>query len=278
MEPLRLKFAIQGLDDRLSGAKETTVEQITPDWIRFSAAADLLESPGVDPMSTFIKQFRIVMFIYLKAKDEPIQASGRISLCEPSATEPQEKYSVVAEFQEIAEEDRQKIKNYLEVHQGPEVKDRRRQIRRRVDTFVQELRDMLGILAEMSRGRKVEFGEHFANLVGLKNSLGRRLEDRKNGEAICSFIEELASNLAQHFGKETGLRHVKIRKVTGKAQAVVAMDRVLSGWEEAPPQVGKIYCLYLHGGGLFRSTPVTQVQEYHFRTRNSLYEIQEIKP
>lgn len=277
MQPLRLKFAIQGVDDSLSGATETDVELITPDWIRFTAPADALESPGADPMSTFIKQYRVVMFIYIEPSGAPIQTVGRISICEPSMDEDPETYSIVAEFQEISDEGRRQILDYMESHQGIKIKDRRRQVRRRGDLFLRELQSMLQILLDMSRGSKVEFGEQFANLVGRKDTLGRRVDDKKNAEVICHYIEQLGSALAQHFGKETGLRHVSIRKVKGKTEAAITKDKVLSGWEEALPQAGKIYCLYLHGGGIFRSTPVIEVQNNSFRTRNSLYEVHQIK-
>jgi len=276
MENLRLKFTIQGLDDAFSGAIETNVQQVTPDWIRFTAPADIIESPGEDPLSTFAKQYRVMMFIYLQPTGAPIQALGRIAMCEPSADEQQDIYNILVEFQEIAEEDRQRLKEYLETVQGSTFKERRQEIRRRGDLFILELKAMLEILVDMSRGRRVEFGEQFANLVGVKNTLGRRMDDKKSAEVICYLIEQIASNLADHFGKQTGLRHVRIRKVTGRDAAVVAKDRTFPGWEEAPPQIGKIYCLYLHGGGIFRTTLVTQVEGNHFHTRNSLYEIQQI--
>ncbi len=111
----------------------------------------------------------------------------------------------------------------------------------------------------------------------MKNSLGRRLEDKKLGDAICYNIERLASNVARLIGPKAGLRQVRIRKVTGKEETAVEKDKIFVGWEEAQPTVGRSYCLYIAAGGIFRSAAVTQVLKGHFRTRNSLYELQELE-
>ena len=135
---------------------------------------------------------------------------------------------------------------------------------------------MVEILANMSEGRREQFGEQFTRLVAVKNTLGRRLEDKELGDAICHHVERLASNVAQLMAGNAGLRRVRIRKVTGKEMGTVAKDKILVGWEEAPPEMGRSYCLYIAGGGVFRSAEVTQVLKDHFRTRNSLYEVQEM--
>jgi hypothetical protein len=271
-EPIRLKFAIQCSEGTLSGAVESIVEKITPEWARFVVPVEVVERAGINLSAALPARDTIVMFVYLPPAQAPIQASGHISSCEFSAYE--EVYTVVAMFDEIPEEDSKRIQDFLDAISGCEPRDRRRRIRRRGDLFVIELERMLAILAEMAEGKTVEFGEQFANLVGMKNTLGRRMDDKKRGESICFLIERLASDLARLLGPEVGLRKVKIRKVTGKEAAKVAKDKVFVGWEESRPQDGKSYCLYLQGGGVFRSAKVTQVLENHFRTLNSLYEIQ----
>jgi hypothetical protein len=280
MEALKLKFAVQSPDDTLSGATDTTIEQITPQWVRFSAPAGVLVQAGLDPEATLSMENRIVMFIYLDPTQPPIRAIGRISWYEKAPMETQDSYSVVVEFQEITEEDRKKIQKHINQKQLRDTKEHERRIRtrRQSDLFVQEMARMLEVLANMSEGRKEEFGEQFANLVGMKNALGRRLEDKKLGDEICFHVERLASNLANMVGRRAGLRRVQIRKVLGKMDAAVEKDRIFVGWEESPPQVGKSYILYLEGGGIFRSAVVTQVLKDHFRTRNSLYEIQPMEP
>jgi hypothetical protein len=262
----------------LTGAADTTVEQMTADWIRFTANAETLSTLGLDPDATLSSQNRIVMFVYLHPHHPPVRAIGRISWHEPTSDDDTKAPSVVAEFQEIAKEDRKRIEDYLKeqalLDTSPQ--ERRQQVRRKSDLFFREISVMLHILANMSEGKVEEFGEQFANLVGVKNTLGRRIDDKKLGDDICFSVERLASNLADLVGSRGGLRKVRIRKVTGKYAGVVEKDKILLGWEEAPPQEGKSYCLYIVGGGIFRSAKVTQALQDHFRTRNSIYEIQQI--
>jgi hypothetical protein len=178
---------------------------------------------------------------------------------------------------EISVEDQDVIQKHIQTRSPGVVAQEARsgQPRRQSDLFFQEIARMVETLANMAEGRQVSAGEQFARLLGVKNALGRRLEDKQLGDAVCYQIERLASNVARLLGTGSGLRKVRIRKVTGKEQASVAKDKVFVGWEEAPPTVGGTYCLYIEGGGIFRSTTVTQVLKDHFRTRNSLYEIQE---
>jgi hypothetical protein len=280
MEALKLKFAIQSPEDTLSGATDTAVEEITARSVRFVAKREVLEAYGMDKGGTLPDENRIVMFIYLEADQPPIRAIGQIARCEKAAFGPEETYFVEAEFKEIAPEDERRIERHLRkqrVQLGPAEDKRSGEPRRQSDRFLAELAQMLEILSRMSEGKKEDFGEHFADLVGVKDALGRRLEDRKLGELVCYNVERLASNIVRLVGKGAGLRRVQIRKVTGREEAAVAKDRVLVGWEESPPQVGKSYTLYLEGGGIFRSATVVNVLKDHFRTRNSLYSIQELR-
>jgi len=279
MEALKLKFAIQSPEDTLSGATDTAVEEITARSVRL-AKREVLEAHGMDKGGTLPDETRIVMFIYLEADQPPIRAIGQIARCEKAAFGPEETYFVEAEFKEIAPEDERRIERHLRkqrVQLGPAEDKRSGEPRRQSDRFLAELAQMLEILSRMSEGKKEDFGEHFADLVGVKDALGRRLEDRKLGELVCYNVERLASNIVRLVGKGAGLRRVQIRKVTGREEAAVAKDRVLVGWEESPPQVGKSYTLYLEGGGIFRSATVVNVLKDHFRTRNSLYSIQELR-
>lgn len=280
MEALKLKFAIQGPEDTLSGASDTAVEEISTSSVRFLAAREVLEAYGLGEGGPLSDQNRIVMFIYLEANHPPIRAIGQISRCEKLTYGPEGTYMVEVEFEEIAPEDERRIERHVRQQRAelaPGDDKRSGEPRRQSDRFFAELAQMLEILSRMSEGKKEDFGEHFADLVGVKDALGRRLEDRKLGEVVCYNIERLASNIVRLVGKGAGLRRVQIRKVTGKEEAAVAKDRVLVGWEEAPPQVGRSYTLYLEGGGIFRSATVVQALKDHFRTRNSLYNIQELR-
>lgn len=270
MRQIRLKFAIQRPDFTLSDSTETTADQITPNWVRFIAPADFLAEMGVDLSATISAENRVVMFIYLDPAHPPIRAIGAIYQYEKIPHTKKESYTVVVEYEEIAEQDRQKIQDYLQ----EQALDRRAKIRREGDRFFQELGWMLEILVNMSEGKKEEFSQHFTNLVSAKSTLGRRSKDKKLGDGICLNIERLASNLVRTYGARVGLRKVNIRKVTGKEDALVEKEKIFVGWEEAPPQVGRSYCVYLEGGGIFRSAVVREVSEDHFQTLNSLYEIQ----
>jgi hypothetical protein len=43
------------------------------------------------------------------------------------------------------------------------------------------------------------------------------------------------------------------------------------------PRVGQSYCLYLENGKVFRTGEVTEVGKSHFRTTNSVYEIEVVE-
>jgi hypothetical protein len=277
-EPLRLKFAIQSPDATLSGAVDTIVDQISTEWVRFMVPAALLEGMVALPMDAPSPENQILMFIYLPLSQTPIRSIGQISWCEKSPQDCEEAYSVVVDFREIGAEDMERIENHLrdQALMGDSAEARTGKVRRASDAFFQEIAHMLEVLSRLSEGKREEFGEQFANLVGVKNTLGRRLEDKKLGDEICFHLERIASNVAQMVSGKAGLRRVRIRKVIGKEEATVAKDKVFVGWEEAPPQVNRSYCLYIEGGGIFRSATITNVLKDHFRTRNSLYEIQEL--
>jgi hypothetical protein len=279
MEFPHLKFAIQGPEEKLSGTLETNLEHIDTRGVRFRIAADALVRLGLSPYEPLGLNL-VVMFLYLQQSQLPIRAIGRILSFDTSQQDRENAYVLSVDFHEISDEDIQRIQRHLDLKaiKGAGADERRENLRRQSDLFVRELSSVLEILAKMSEGKKENFGEQYSRLVGMQNPLGRRDEDKRLGNRICYFLERLASNLARMVGSEAGLRKVKIRKVTGKDEAAVAKDKIFTGWEESPPQVGKGYCLYLEGGGVFRSARVTQTLKDVFRTANSVYEIEEIQP
>ncbi len=154
------------------------------------------------------------------------------------------------------------------------MKDRRRTQRRDSDRVLKETVEILKILEEISRGEEGDYSEHFADLVGLKDRLGRRKEDRRLGETLCSTLESLATNLQQLVKRRGDLRKVRITKVSGRKGARLGLQIVIVGWEEERPCVGKNYRLFKEDGGIFRSALVTRVTEDYFQTQNSLYRLE----
>jgi hypothetical protein len=160
--------------------------------------------------------------------------------------------------------------------------ERRKKTRRASDRVLQETVRILRILERISRGEDVDFGEHYADLVGFKEKLGRRREDRLLCESLCGVIEALASNIQSLMGKEKEMektvRRVKVTKVLEKGGKPPSKEMVIFGWEKERPRVGKSYKVIKEEGGLFCSAIVTKVESDHIRTINSLYKIEELSP
>ncbi len=152
--------------------------------------------------------------------------------------------------------------------------DRRTQIRRRSDRALRHTVEILKLLDRMFKGEKVDFGEYYADLVGMRSSLGRREEDRLLAESLCSALEALAADIQGLTGANKTLRRVRLTKMGGKRGAALEVHSSLVGWEEAQPKVGSNYTLFKDEGGVFRSAVVIRVAEGQFQTRNSLYRIE----
>jgi hypothetical protein len=154
-------------------------------------------------------------------------------------------------------------------------KDRRKNKRRQSDQVMMKTVDILKSIERVSRGEDVDFKETYADLVDLKNQLGRREEDRTLGEMLCSTIESIAENIGRPVS-QVGLdsddepRKVRVRKV-GKKNG----DRNVGvGWEECFPLIGKRYSVFMDDGRVFRTSVVTKVNAERIYTRNSLYQIE----
>ena len=156
---------------------------------------------------------------------------------------------------------------------------RRKAGRRDSDRVLGKVIEILRVIEKMSKGESVDFTETYADLVGLKDQVGRRKEDRQLGEALCTTIGSIACNLvspAEESPKtsEEPLRKVRITKMGG---ARGKMQAVIVGWEESPPQVGKIYRVFQENGSVIRTTPVTRVSPGYVQTRNSLYQLEVVE-
>ncbi len=152
--------------------------------------------------------------------------------------------------------------------------NRRKAPRRHSDKAIEETVQILQILEKLSQGEEIDFTEHYADLVGMKNRIGRRQDDRQVGESLCVAIEALAGNIVHLFSKEKGLRKVRLTKMSGKKDARVKVQSAVVGWEETRPHVGRTYRVFKDDGGVLRSAVVTKVMPGFFQTQNSLYKIE----
>jgi len=152
--------------------------------------------------------------------------------------------------------------------------DRRSQIRRRSDMALRHTVEILKLLDRMFKGEKVDFGEYYSDLVGMRSNLGRREEDRVLAESLCSALEALAADIQGLTGESKTLRRVRITKMSGRRHAALDVHSSFVGWEEARPKVGANYMVFKDQGGVFRSAMVIRVGDGEFQTRNSLYRVE----
>lgn len=152
--------------------------------------------------------------------------------------------------------------------------ERRKGPRRRADEALRRTVRAIQALDRLARGVSLDFGEYYADLVGMRYALGRREEDRKLAEGLCTALESLASSIRGLLGKEGRLRKVRVTKVRGKKDSGLEARLAVEGWEEARPKVGSTYRVFRDDGGVFRSGTVIKVAKDLFQTRNSVYKIE----
>jgi hypothetical protein len=112
------------------------------------------------------------------------------------------------------------------------------------------------------------------NLVGAKDGVGRRSEDQRLGELLCSTIESIADSIDRLLTRERNLRQVKITKVSGKNNAQVRSYTSIEGWAADRPQVGHVYRIYTYNAAVFQTSQVIEAKRDYFQTQNSLYRIE----
>lgn len=152
--------------------------------------------------------------------------------------------------------------------------DRRSQIRRRSDRALRHTVEILKLLDRMLKGEKVDFGEYYADLVGMRCSLGRREEDKVLAESLCSALGVLAADIQGLTGQSKTLRRVRLTKMSGRSNAALEVHSAFVGWEQDRPKVGSNYTVFKDEGGVFRSAMVIRVREGEFQTRNSIYRVE----
>ncbi len=157
--------------------------------------------------------------------------------------------------------------------------EQRKKTRRHSDRVLRKVVDILQILEKLSEGEQVDFTEAYADLVGMKDLLGRRKEDRRLGDDLCATLGTTAAIIVQRTpapapaparAHEERLRKVRLAKVS---QTKKGDDAAIVGWEESPPALGKSYRIFTDTGGVFRTSILVKVAPGYIRTRNSLYEV-----
>lgn len=154
-------------------------------------------------------------------------------------------------------------------------KNRRKKTRRKSDRIIQKTVEVLGTLERIAKGEEVDFTEAYADLVGMKDKLGRRKEDRKLGESLCATIEALACNPGSSLPiksrpGDARPRKIRLTKISGQSDP----KRTIVGWEEKPPIVGRRYQVFSEDGSVIRTSAVTKVAAGYVQTRRSVYQIE----
>lgn len=157
---------------------------------------------------------------------------------------------------------------------SPARMERRQQSRRNSDKVLGKILEVLRVVERLSKGEDVDFTEAYADLVGLKDQLGRRREDRELGEALCVTLGSIASNIVSLTARGadyTRKRKVRLRRCGGGLQI---LDTIIEGWEQQPPVVGKSYVVLQENGRFIRTSSITKITGKFLHTRNSVYELE----
>lgn len=152
--------------------------------------------------------------------------------------------------------------------------NRRKQTRRDADHILMKTLEVLRLLEKISKGEDADYTEHFADLVGMKDRLGRRQEDRRLVELLCCTLESIVTNISKLLKKDDTFRKVRITKASGRPSAQFSTWCSFEGWEAEPPRRGLIYRIYKDDGGVLSTSPIVEVKSDYFQTANSMYRIE----
>lgn len=145
--------------------------------------------------------------------------------------------------------------------------ENRKRARRNSDKFLKEMRDFLkGLCAliENSGKKDMDYSEFYADMVGLREKMGRREADRNCVDEICAYLEKIAIHIENKSeNPPIILKRVRLYNVQ--------KSQYLEGWQQVPPTEGKSYWIYQDGGRFFRTSKVIKVEEKSFQTKNSTY-------
>ena len=153
--------------------------------------------------------------------------------------------------------------------------ERREQPRRNSDKVLRKILEVLRVVERLSRGEDVDFTEAYADLVGLKDQLGRRREDRELGEALCVTLGSIASNIVGGFKRaESSFAPRRKVRLSRRAGGSGRTDTVIEGWEQHPPVLGKSYVVLQENGRFVRTSSLIKITGNVLQTRNSIYELE----
>jgi hypothetical protein len=159
---------------------------------------------------------------------------------------------------------------------------RKREHRRQSDLVLFKVIEILSILVRISRGEEADYGEAYADLVGMRDKLGRRREDRMLAEELCSTVEAIARNMGHHLhgGGYLGsrrLRKVRLTKVGGGGLVAREGQGDIVGWEERPPTVRKKYRIFLEDGNIVSTSSIIKTVPGFIQTKHTLYQLEVIE-
>lgn len=152
--------------------------------------------------------------------------------------------------------------------------ERSTRMRRSSDRLLLETIKVHRTLLELLHGKSANLSAALRRLEEMGLDLGRREQDREMGEALTGGLEAIARRLLELGIIEQLPRKVKVIKVLGKESSAFPVGTERVGWEMDLPRPGQRYCLYLEDGRVFRTGEVTELGQNHFRTGNSVYELQ----
>jgi hypothetical protein len=159
--------------------------------------------------------------------------------------------------------------------QSPRNRQRRQaQPRRSSDRLLMETIKVHRTLLDLLQGKSGNIMGALRRLAELGLDLGRREEDKQIGEALTRGLGEIAQRLLELGVIEQLPRKVRITKVLGKNDSKFPVGTQRIGWEMELPKIGQSYCLYMDNGKVFRTGEVADLSPTHFRTTNSVYELE----
>jgi hypothetical protein len=154
-------------------------------------------------------------------------------------------------------------------------KNRTKKTRWDVDSILRRIRSILRALEKIIEGEEeLDFGEIYADLVGLMQHFSRCKVDKEIRDALNTTSKALAARLAHLFRKIKQNRKVRLIKIRGSHGLVSRLPLPIIGLELAPPLLGERYLVIRERGTLLCTSPVTSISDRHIRTRNSVYQIE----
>lgn len=151
---------------------------------------------------------------------------------------------------------------------------RRKEPRRSSDRLLMETVRVHRTLLDLLHGKSANVSAALQRLKQFDLDLGRRNEDKQIGQALTGGLDAIARRLLELGVIEQLPRKVRLVKVLGKDGSTFPVGTERIGWEMNLPELGQRYCLYLEDGRVFRTGEIKELGRDHFRTGNSVYEME----